>query len=70
MYSYAVQQRDGVCRLVDTHVVPESSGGDGNGVIVTGSISGITSWLWKRLHHSGCSDAQSLSVMYVLYCTI
>ena len=43
--------------VIDTHVIPESLGGNGNGVIkVFDSSKSGCRWIWKRLHSSGVKD--------------
>ena len=58
--------------LIDTHPVPESCGGDGNGVVFFSEkncqfkYADICMWLWKRLWRSGIRNDrhQSFSVLW------
>eukprot|EP00112_Aurelia_sp_Birch-Aquarium-sp1_P019608 Seg4881.2 transcript_id=Seg4881.2/GoldUCD/mRNA.D3Y31 product="Serine/threonine-protein kinase TAO3" protein_id=Seg4881.2/GoldUCD/D3Y31 len=56
-FTFAVANLSKKILVIDTHVIPESLGGNGNGVIkVFDSSKSCCRWIWKRLHSSGVTD--------------
>ena len=51
MYTFMIYWDQSNFHIVDNHQVPSKCGGTDNAVIVTGSLVGICSWLWKRLEN-------------------
>ena len=64
-YEFMISHEENVFNIIDTRKVPHLCGGNGNAVIVKGSLVSTCSWLWKRLSLSSVTneDCYSLSVI-------
>ena len=63
--AFMISHEENVFNIIDTHKVPHLCGGNGNAVIVKGSLISTCSWLWKHLSVSSVTneDCHSLSVI-------
>lgn len=67
-YTLTVHNSQGLYYIIDTHPVPSSMGGDGNGVVVKLPTSElVVKWLLYRLHKAGVkyNEPQSFNVVEV-----